>query len=123
MSHIQSRVDLFNCTGEIAKRPGGIPQCRHCLARWIRDLAAQHDADSVLVSPIAQVAGGEVSGLDHVLETARVTPQMRANIVAEIADLGAVHVQELAASDRTGLNSWSQLREMERRRIRAACGF
>ena len=54
---------------------------------------------------------------------AGVAPQMRANIVAEIADLGAVHVQELATSDWTGINSWSQLREMERRRILAACGF
>jgi hypothetical protein len=123
VSHIQSRVDLFHCTGKIRKRPGGIPQCRCCLARWIRDFSAQHDANSVLVSPIAQVAGGEVTGLDDLLETARVSPDLRADVVAEIADLGAVHVRELTASDWEGLNSWSRLRQMERRRVLAACGF
>jgi hypothetical protein len=123
VSHIQSRVDLFHCTGKIKKRPGGIPQCRHCLARWIRDLAAQHDANSVVRLPITQAAGGEVTGLDSLLETAQVAPDLHADIVAEIADLGAVHIRELAASDWEGLDSWSRLREMERRRVLAACGF
>ena len=123
VSHIQSRVDLFHCTGKIKKRPGGVPQCRHCLARWIRDLAAQHDANSVLVAPTAQAADGGVTGLDKVLETARVAQHLRADVIAEIADLGAAHVRELASSDWEGLSSWRRLREMERRRILSACGF
>ena len=35
--------------------------------------------------------------------------QSNADVVAEIADLGHVHVRELAASDWEGLNSWIRM--------------
>ena len=121
VSHIQSRVELFHCSGQIKKRPGGIPQCRHCLATWIRDFAAQHDANGIVAAPIAQEPSAQIAGLEALLETARVSKELQAELVAEIADLGTIHVRELAREDWQSLNVWSRLREMERRRILNAC--
>jgi len=75
------------------------------------------------MAPPLPVASGQVTGLDEVLEAAHVAPNLRSDVVAEIADLGAVHVRELASSDWEGLSSWSRLRVMEQRRIFTACGF
>ena len=121
VSHIQSRVELFHCSRQIKKRPGGIPQCRHCLATWIRDFAAQHDANGIVAAPIAQEPSAQIAGLEALLETARVSKELQAELVAEIADLGTIHVRELAREDWQSLNVWSRLREMERRRILNAC--
>ena len=122
VTHIKSRVELFPCTGEIVRVPGGIPQCRRCMARWIRDKAAQHDANVGLVAPPMEGAPGSVDGLEAFLDRAHVPVQLRAGLVREIYDLGAVSIRELVREDWEGLTAWARLREMERRRIITALG-
>ena len=68
IAHIKSRVELFRCTGEVQPRPGGVPMCQHCLAKWIRDGAAKHDARQVLPAPALQSNPGTVDGLQELLD-------------------------------------------------------
>ena len=117
IAHIKSRVELFRCTGEVQPRPGGVPMCQHCLAKWIRDGAAKHDARQVLPAPALQSNPGTVDGLQELLDAAQAPASARHALLAEIVALGAVSVQELKRADWEGLSAWSILREFERRRI------
>ena len=120
ISHIQSRVDVFRCVGQIQRRKGGVPQCRCCFARWVCQCAAQYDANQALAAPT--IKSGVVRGLASLLEASKIPAQVSKLIVVDVEALGAVDVQELRSGDWTSLPSWSQLREMEKRRLLAAIG-
>ena len=123
IKHMQSRCDIFRCTGEIVKKKGGVPQCRVCFAKWVRDFASRHDADIALSSHPLPVPIGIVDGLVALLESSRIQGPVRVDLTREVLSLGAVHVRELGRTDWLGLNSWSRLREMEQRRVLAAVGL
>ena len=91
--------------------------CQHCLAKWIRDGAAKHDARQVLPAPALQSNPSTVDGLQELLDAAQAPASARHALLAEIVALGAVSVQELRRADWEGLSAWSTLREFERRRI------
>ena len=120
ISHIQSRVDVFRCVGQIQRRKGGVPQCRCCFARWVCQCAAQYDANQALAAPT--IKSGVVRGLASLLGASKIPAQVSKLIVVDVEALGAVDVQELRSGDWTSLPSWSQLREMEKRRLLAAIG-
>ena len=115
--HIQSRVELFRCIGKIKRRPGGIPQCRFCFARWVCQSAAQYDTSQALAAPHPD--GMSVSGLESLLLVAKIPKSLFVDIQSEVSDLGAVHVRELRQEDWQKLPPWKNLREMERRRLLA----
>lgn len=116
ISHIQNRVMVFRCSGEIERRPGGIPPCPCCMAKWIIDGAARHDANVVLAAPVLGEPG-IVDGMEALFETARVPQEVQVDLACEVASLGAVSVRELRREDWEALSTWTRLREMERRRI------
>ena len=118
ISHLQSRVDLFRCVGQIKRRQGGVPKCRCCFARWVCESAAHYDASQALAAPI--VKAGVVCGLASLLAAAQIQPNMVAAIEVDVSALGAVHVRELGPTDWPLLPSWTLLREMEKRRLLAA---
>ena len=93
------------------------------MAKWIRDYAAQADANVALRQPAQHVSEAPIAGLHELLDAVRVQGPYREELVDEIVGLGAIDVQELGRSDWEALNSWSRLREMERRRIFGACGW
>jgi hypothetical protein len=119
VAHIKSRVELFRCSGEITMRPGGVPQCAHCMAKWIRHGAAKHDADALRsAEPVdAPAEPGTVNGLQALLHAANVPVAAQSMLAHEILSLGAIDVRELRRADWEALNSWRALREMERRRV------
>ena len=123
IKHMQSRCDIFRCTGEIVKKKGGVPQCRVCFAKWVRDFASRHDADIALSSHPLPVPIGIVDGLVALLESSRIQGPVRVDLTREVLSLGAVHVRELGRTDWLGLNSQSRLHEMEQRRVLAAVGL
>ena len=125
--HIQSRVELFNCT-HVVTRPGvprnTIPECRVHLARWIRDAAGAYDAAQIVqllpgaaaVEP-ANAADDVVVELSRLLDTFKLPPAMREALAREIEATGALHVQELTRQDWEELPSWQSVRPLERRRV------
>ena len=123
ITHMQSRCDIFRCSGKIERKQGGVPKCRVCFAKWIRDFASRHDADIALSSHPLPVLTSVVDGLDALLESSRIQGLLRVDIAREVLSLGAVGVRELGRTDWLGLNSWCRLREMEQRRVLAAVGL
>ena len=129
VSHIKSRCEVFHCSGQITRRPGGVCPCPICMARWIRDFALEHDANVALRPPpappvVGAVLGppvaGAVQGLDALLHGASMAGPVADELKTQVAALGAVHVRELGHADWQALGAWGRLREMERRRLLAA---
>jgi len=118
--HMQSRVDIFKCGGRICRRPGGVPQCAHHLAKWVRDGAAQQDAVQALAPALAPVGASRVQGLEALLAAASVPEDVARQLMTEVASLGAIHVAELLEIDWRALPAWAALRELEQRRILAS---
>ena len=51
------------------------------------------------------------------LDAAKLPPAAVEALSREVAETGAVHVQELSRDDWARLPAWANLREMERRRV------
>ena len=122
---------MFRCSGHIERRPGGVPQCAHCLARWVRDEALNYDADLTLmatqplnmVTQLVEASGFDVQGLKKLISQARLPENVASELRNELLTLGAVDVRELGLRDWTSLAVWCKLREMERRRVLDAAGM
>lgn len=123
VTHIKSRVEIFRCTGSIDQRPGGVPKCAHCLAKWVRDGAAQHDANAVQAAVPSGRLPGTVYGLQEVLEAASIPETAREGFLQELLAMGAIDVRELGRPDWERLQAWGCLREMERRRVFGRLGL
>jgi hypothetical protein len=127
IEHIKSRVELFRCTARLPSlRPGGVSQCRHHLAAWIRAGADMFDAACSLrpILPLQSAASSSdnapcpVEGLLGFLQAVHVP--YGHSLVEEIIGLGAVHVRELKAEDWRSLAAWGNLRPLQQRRILAS---
>lgn len=128
----QSRVDIFRCSGHIQRRKGGVPQCRHCLARWIRDESARHDADMALMAtqallPFTQPSGANdgnlIAGFEELKASMRISNDIACELHLDLVNLGACDVRELGRPDWLALPVWGKLRELERRRLLIAAGL
>ena len=124
--HMRERVREFQCVGRIRQRPGGVPQCKHCLAAWICSGAVAYDArgsiSSAMGRPAAAPTSNAVEGLSAIITASQLPDEVAAPLVEEIQGLGAVHIRELRISDWTGLVSFAPLLEMQKRRILNAIG-
>ena len=89
----------------------------HCFAAWVREFVLRHAGNQALASSALLSSGGSIQGLAEFLAAAKIPVQQSAMLVDEVASLGAVDVAELSRADWASLPSWSQLRELERRRI------
>ena len=58
-----------------------------------------------------------IDGLEDVMKKARLSDEFAKACGAEIAELGAVAVQELTQDDWQGLSCWKTLRPFEQRRL------
>lgn len=124
--HLQSRFLVFRCTAAVGALRDVVP-CPVHLARWVRDLSAAHDARLALqpVLPLAlqpvlstlQTAAVAVQGMDALVQEAQVPREAAEALLAELVELGAVHVRELPAAEWVSLAAWSLLRPLERRRL------
>ena len=124
--HLQSRVELFHCAHQVVApgsrpRHGMIPQCRHHLAKWIREGAEAFDAAQGLLQmprvASEAVSPAAVADLDQLLEAAKLPAPARQAISRDVIATGAVHVQELTRGDWEGLPSWASLKCLEQRRL------
>ena len=128
LNHLRSRVELFRCTavfvppGRAARRQP-IEQCRHHLAKWVRDGAQAFDAKCLLQQPAtaavppADDSIEDVTDLAALLKAAQLPCETASALTQQIVALGAIHVQELRQEDWASLPAWTSLREMERRRL------
>ena len=123
VSHIKSRVDIFRCSGRINLRQGGVPKCAHCMAKWVRDGAARHDASALQAASPSGRLPGTVHGLQELLVAASIPASAREGFLQELLGMGAIDVRELSRPDWERLQAWSCLREMERRRVFACLGL
>jgi len=128
----QSRVDVFRCSGHIQRRTGGVPQCKHCLARWIRDESARHDADVALMAtqalpsltkPYGDSEGQVIAGLGELTASARIPCEIASELHLDLVNVGACDVRELYRSDWTALPVWAKLLPMQKRRLLSAVGI
>ena len=120
---IKSRVQMFRCSGQIVLRPGGVPKCAHCMAKWVCDGAARHDANAVLTPAPSGRLPGSVHGMQELLEAASIPVSAREAVHQEVLGMGAIDVRELGRPDWESLQAWGGLREMERRRLLAHLGL
>ena len=123
VTHIKNRVEIFRCSGQINLRPGGVPKCAHCMAKWVCDGAARHDANAVLTAAPSGRIPGAVHGLQELLEVASIPVSAREGLLQELLGMGAIDVRELGRPDWERLQTWGDLREMERRRLLANLGL
>ena len=124
--HLQSRFLVLRCTAAVGALRDVVP-CPVHLVRWVRDLSAAHDARLALqpVLPLAlqpvlstlQTAAVAVQGMDALVQEAQVPREAAEALLAELVELGAVHVRELSAGEWASLAAWSLLRPLERRRL------
>ena len=131
--HMQNRCDIYTATAPII-RLETVPECEVCMARWIRDKAAEFDeaariANTSGPSLISQALGGsggmptEIDGLGALCTDVRIPVATAESLTQELVSLGAVCVQELALSDWQTLASWALVKPLERRRLLAALGI
>lgn len=122
ITHIRQRVIEFDCVGCINQRPGGVPQCPHCLAKWVCSGAAQHDAAGsmqALPPPSDVPTDGDPEGIDAFLAAARLPGPAIEALKLEVRSMGAVDVREVRAADWSSMRSFGSLREFEKRRLLA----
>ncbi|CAE8679700.1 unnamed protein product [Polarella glacialis] len=128
--HIKARVHLFRCSARLPRlREGGVPQCRHHLAQWIRAGASIFDAAGGLRPALPTLAveagvdvgvGGGVQGLAELLRLAAIPEMVARSLGTEILELGAVHIRELSVQDWCELAAWGGLRPLQQRRLLAS---
>jgi len=121
--HMQSRVAVFRCSATVGKLKDTAP-CHIHLAKWIQQESAAADAALVLQSPLARMKSSihQVVGLSELLDRSHLAPADCAAITEEVAQSGAVHVQELVAEDWHSLMSFAALKQLEKRRLLIAAG-
>ena len=64
-----------------------------------------------------QTAAVAVQGMDALVQEAQVPREAAEALLAELVELGAVHVRELSAGEWASLAAWSLLGPLERRRL------
>ena len=112
---------MFECRA-VFLQPGhskpDIPQCAHHLAKWLTEGAAAYDARSALAA--ARPRAGEAQGVQGAVEliaTVSLPEEVATLLLRELADTGAVDINELSREDWVSLPSWRMLRRMEQRRF------
>ena len=102
------------------------------MARWIKDGAAEADAQSMIQSeaiplPVAEAnaAGGNsgrLAGMAALASHVQLPTDVASLLEAELLAEGAVHIKELTPEDRAGLSSFARLKPFQQRRLMSAVG-
>ena len=125
--HMRNRFEEFVCRAVVHKLKES-DACAVHMCQWIKDGAAQADAQQVLHAPVLPCAPDhgsehkerqELVGLSGLVGAAKIPVAKAAHLEVEILAMGAVHVQELTAVDWTGLKSWTALKPFEQKRLLA----
>ena len=122
--HLQSRVLQFNAPNKVQGPLRATSRCAESFSTWLVRTASIA-ANALVATPAngsegsgqASSSGGRVAGFREFCETVAIPQQLRAAFEDEIAELGAVRVDELSAEDWQGLGMWQQLRPLEQRRV------
>jgi len=117
--HLRNRVEEFEFT-EVVSALHDVESCAPCMAKWIVKGAADYDLSLGLPAPTANGSGvalAVIDGFEDIMKTARLPDEFAKACRAEIAELGAVAVQELTREDWEGLPCWTTLRLFEQRRL------
>ena len=131
VEHMKNRMICFTSTAVI-KNLKDTQSCACCMARWVRDGAAEADAKCLLNSasvmlPVATTNppgqdSEKVAGLSDLAIVAQLpghlVPILEAGLLAE----GAVSVKELTLADWQALPAFVQLKPLQQRRVLAAVG-
>jgi hypothetical protein len=124
--HMQSRVHVFHCTAAVPQLQQVEP-CDVHLALWVQRESAAADTAAALQSARMAVrlhnSSEKVTGLRSLLFPAQLATEDVDAIAAELEATGALHVQELGASDWQRLLSVASLRPLEKRRLLRAVGL
>ena len=125
--HMKSRLLLFHCVAQIKNLKDTAP-CARCMCGWIQDGAAEFDAKQALMTSLATTLpqeradqdAADLAGMGTLAAKANLPLPKVKQLAREIAALGALHVNELSASDWQALASWNTLLPFEQRRLRSA---
>ena len=126
IGHMKSRVELICFThpfvhagGSVAKE--AVAECGRCLAKWIVDACAAHDANEGLraLPLLPEIEDAGINNLNLFLDQAKVPKRLRLAIAKDLNALGAVDVNEVSQADWDALPTWPLLKTCERRRILA----
>lgn len=122
VQHMKNRLHVFTCHAVLQDLRPTVP-CVSCMCKWICDGAAKADARAVLqcFPPAESMSRAPlpslVEGLADLSIRAKLPEAKTAALEAELAQLGAVSVQEVGMNDRKRLNSFSALLPFEQRRL------
>ena len=131
VQHMQNRMLCFTCTAVVRNLRDTVP-CACCMARWIRDGAAEADAKSMAQSAavVLPLAGSnpadknheEVDGLSTLATKAHLPAEVVPVLKAELLAEGAVTVRELTVADWQALPAFTQLKPLQQRRLLSVVG-
>lgn len=122
VQHMKNRLHVFTCHAVLQDLRPTVP-CVSCMCKWICDGAAKADARAVLqcIPPAESMSRAPlpslVEGLADLSIRAKLPEAKTAALEAELAQLGAVSVQEVGMNDWKRLNSFSALLPFEQRRL------
>lgn len=125
VDHMKNRLLCFTCTAVVRNLKDTVP-CACCMARWIKDGAAEADAQSMMQSAAVQLPvakgdhSGRLAGMSAVASQAQLPADTASLLEAEILAEGAVHVKELTPEDWAGLSSFARLKPFQQRRLMSA---
>ena len=135
IKHLRNRCDEFPFH-HVFERDAvqEVTPCAHHFAKWVVEEAANYEACLVVANdadetmppslplrPTPTSAGdGEVEsvkGFKRLMEAASIPQDVQELLLADLEDLGAAAVAELAVDDWQGLPSWMRLKTLQRRRL------
>ena len=125
VEHMRNRCQEFVFTHKFQKAElKTVEPCAVHMARWIVAGAAAHDANTGLrpILPIAPSSAARseqnpICGFNDLFKVVQVSADVQEHVLADLHDLGAVDVKELGLSDWERLESFSNLRPLQKRRL------
>ena len=134
--HMRNRVEEHVLTEVL---PEGslhdVQSCAHCMAKWIVEGAAAHDA-AAAVQPVINVQAPRedlrhleqqrleaIVGLSEVIAAVLLPGSAAEALLNDLEDLGAANVAELTPADWQALAFWAVLRPLQKRRLERHLGI
>eukprot|EP00973_Karenia_brevis_P031484 4344725-Karenia_brevis.AAC.1 len=128
--HMQSRIEVFRLQAKVG-RLKRTELCATHMCRWIRDMAAEHDAKQMMktvgcVQPVHGSASGSkdrpLHGFDEAMTQACIPHDAWPHLKQALVNLGAHDVREPGSQDWMNLQEFQALRPLEQRRLLTTLG-
>lgn len=109
--HIRNRVMEFRFQHAFSSENlKDVTSCAPCMARWICDGAAAHDAAEALrCIPVSEPAP-RVTGFGELMNAAQISAQAAQALLKDLRAAGAVRVKELETPDWEAMPAWVLLK-------------